>query len=169
MVADGVEGPLYDAAPEADRGLAFIAFQSSVKSQFEFLTQHWMNSALNPGRGNDVLVVLQGGERPGQGGVGEHPRPVHILAEPDDRRTAFDGDRFTPRAAWTRAEAATWLWHLAGSPTGAPVVAFRDVARNAPFHAALDWAVASGLALCRTVSSSHIATNMRRVASTSSP
>jgi len=27
-----------------------------VKSQFEFLTQHWMNSALNPGRGNDLLV-----------------------------------------------------------------------------------------------------------------
>ncbi|KWV60467.1 hypothetical protein AS156_29245 [Bradyrhizobium macuxiense] len=49
-------GPLYDAAPQDDRGLAFLAFQSSVKSQFEFLTQHWMNSALNPGRGNDLLV-----------------------------------------------------------------------------------------------------------------
>ncbi|MCK1604762.1 Dyp-type peroxidase [Bradyrhizobium sp. 166] len=57
MLRRGVPfGPLYDAAPEADRGLAFIAFQSSVKSQFEFLTQHWMNSDLNPGRGNDLLV-----------------------------------------------------------------------------------------------------------------
>jgi Dyp-type peroxidase family len=57
MLRRGVPfGPLYDSAPEADRGLAFLAFQSSVKSQFEFLTQHWMNSALNPGRGNDLLV-----------------------------------------------------------------------------------------------------------------
>jgi len=57
MLRRGVPfGPLYDSAPGADRGLAFLAFQSSVKSQFEFLTQHWMNSALNPGRGNDLLV-----------------------------------------------------------------------------------------------------------------
>jgi triacylglycerol esterase/lipase EstA (alpha/beta hydrolase family) len=53
---------------------------------------------------------------------------------------------FAPRAPWTRADAATWLWHLAGSPTGAPVTSFPDVAADAPFHAALDWAVASGLA-----------------------
>jgi len=47
----------FDVAPDQDdRGLAFLAFQTSVKSQFEFLTQHWMNSALNPARGNDLLV-----------------------------------------------------------------------------------------------------------------
>jgi len=50
-------GPLFDTAPdEVDRGLAFLAFQTSVRGQFEFLTQHWMNSALNPARGNDLLV-----------------------------------------------------------------------------------------------------------------
>lgn len=50
-------GLAFDSAPEEnDRGLAFLAFQTSVKSQFEFLTQHWMNSALNPARGNDLLV-----------------------------------------------------------------------------------------------------------------
>lgn len=57
MLRRGVPfGPLYDSAPQDDRGLAFLAFQSSLKSQFEFLTQHWMNSAINPGRGNDLLV-----------------------------------------------------------------------------------------------------------------
>jgi triacylglycerol esterase/lipase EstA (alpha/beta hydrolase family) len=55
-------------------------------------------------------------------------------------------DRFAPRADWTRAEAATWLWHLAGSPPGAPATGFPDVPTDAPYHAALDWAVASGLA-----------------------
>ena len=50
-------GPLYDLAPnEEDRGLAFIAFQTSIKSQFEFLTRNWMNSLVNPGPGNDLLV-----------------------------------------------------------------------------------------------------------------
>lgn len=50
-------GPTLDTKPDQDdRGLAFLAFQSSIKGQFEFLTQHWMNSALNPARGNDLLV-----------------------------------------------------------------------------------------------------------------
>jgi Dyp-type peroxidase family len=56
-------GPPFDAAPDDDRGLAFLAFQTSVKSQFEFLTQHWMNSALNPSRGNDLLVGRADGTR----------------------------------------------------------------------------------------------------------
>ena len=44
-------GPTFEKAPDTnDRGLAFIAFQTSVKSQFEFVSQHWMNSALNPAR-----------------------------------------------------------------------------------------------------------------------
>ena len=58
----------------------------------------------------------------------------------------LDDDHFAPRAAWTRAEAATWLWHLRGSPPGAPVTSFPDVPADAPYHSALDWAVASGLA-----------------------
>ena len=50
-------GPTFDSRPdETDRGLCFLAFQSSIKEKFEFLTQHWMNSVLNPARGNDLLV-----------------------------------------------------------------------------------------------------------------
>src|SRR5207245_2800913 len=50
-------GPAFDAAPdENNRGLAFLAFQTSIRSQFEFLTQHWMNSPLNPAPENDLLV-----------------------------------------------------------------------------------------------------------------
>jgi Dyp-type peroxidase family len=50
-------GPLFDNTPDDDnRGLLFLAFQTSVKLQFEFLAQHWMNSASNPASGNDLLV-----------------------------------------------------------------------------------------------------------------
>jgi Dyp-type peroxidase family len=57
-------GPTFDSAPDQDvRGLAFLAFQSSVRTQFEFLTQRWMNSAQNPGRGNDLLVGRAEGVR----------------------------------------------------------------------------------------------------------
>lgn len=50
-------GPAFASAPDqSERGLAFLAFQTSLKSQFEFLTQHWMNSPLNPARGSDLLV-----------------------------------------------------------------------------------------------------------------
>jgi Dyp-type peroxidase family len=57
-------GAPFDSAPdEDDRGLAFLAFQTSVKSQFEFLTQHWMNSSLNPAPENDILVGRAGDMR----------------------------------------------------------------------------------------------------------
>jgi Dyp-type peroxidase family len=57
-------GTSFALAPDDDnRGLAFLAFQSSIKSQFEFLTQHWMNSPLNPGPGNDLFVGRAEGVR----------------------------------------------------------------------------------------------------------
>jgi hypothetical protein len=34
-----------------------------VKSQFEFLTLHWMNSENNPAKGNDILVGRSDGVR----------------------------------------------------------------------------------------------------------
>jgi Dyp-type peroxidase family len=50
-------GRSFDEAPqESDRGLLFLAFQTSVKAQFEFLTRNWMNSRDNPAPGSDVLV-----------------------------------------------------------------------------------------------------------------
>lgn len=50
-------GLAFDVAPDNDdRGLAFLAFQTSLKSQFEFLAQHWMNSSVNPAPESDLLV-----------------------------------------------------------------------------------------------------------------
>ncbi len=50
-------GRLYDEAPaESDRGLTFLAFQTSIKDQFEFLTQHWMNSDDKPAPESDLLI-----------------------------------------------------------------------------------------------------------------
>ena len=50
-------GPAFGSgSDESERGLLFLAFQSSIRQQFEFLTQHWVNSALNPARGSDLLV-----------------------------------------------------------------------------------------------------------------
>jgi Dyp-type peroxidase family len=51
-------GPVLTENPDAERGLAFISFQTSIKDQLEFLTSRWMNSALRPGpnAGHDLLV-----------------------------------------------------------------------------------------------------------------
>ncbi|MER8849320.1 Dyp-type peroxidase [Mesorhizobium australicum] len=51
-------GPVVEEKPGADRGLAFISFQTSIKDQLEFLTGKWMNSRLRPGpdAGHDLLV-----------------------------------------------------------------------------------------------------------------
>lgn len=51
-------GPPYDDDPSAERGLAFISFQTSIRNQLEFLTSSWMNSPAKPGpsAGHDLLV-----------------------------------------------------------------------------------------------------------------
>jgi Dyp-type peroxidase family len=57
-------GPAFDEAPHvATRGLAFVAFQTSIRGQFELLTQRWMNSGLNPARGHDLLLGRSEGPR----------------------------------------------------------------------------------------------------------
>lgn len=57
-------GPRFDTAPhDNDRGLLFLAFQTSLKLQFELLTLRWMNSKDNPGPGNDILVGRSEGAR----------------------------------------------------------------------------------------------------------
>jgi Dyp-type peroxidase family len=56
-------GPPYDEQPDTERGLIFLAYQTSISSQFEFLTKRWMNSNLNPGPGHDLLVGRSDGER----------------------------------------------------------------------------------------------------------
>ena len=50
-------GKAYDEDPnDNNRGLTFLAFQTSIKDQFEFLTQHWMNSDVKPAPESDLLV-----------------------------------------------------------------------------------------------------------------
>jgi Dyp-type peroxidase family len=56
-------GPRFRDSPETPRGLIFLAFQSSIKAQFEFLTQHWMNSPDKPRPGHDLLVGREDGVR----------------------------------------------------------------------------------------------------------
>lgn len=39
-----------------DKGLLFVSFQTVIPDQFEKLTHKWMNGAISPNRGNDLLV-----------------------------------------------------------------------------------------------------------------
>jgi|JI8StandDraft_1071087.scaffolds.fasta_scaffold00148_5 Dyp-type peroxidase family len=48
---------------EEDHGLLFLAFQSSIPDQFEKLTRKWMNGAISPNPGNDLLVGRSLSER----------------------------------------------------------------------------------------------------------
>lgn len=48
---------------EEDRGLIFIAFQTAIPNQFEKLTRKWMNGAISPNPGNDLLVGRSRSER----------------------------------------------------------------------------------------------------------
>jgi Dyp-type peroxidase family len=43
---------------QEERGLLFISYQTSIENQFEFLSEHWANSELNPpiGGGHDPII-----------------------------------------------------------------------------------------------------------------
>jgi len=54
--------------PAGERGLLFVAFQTSIKEQFEFLSEHWMNSDDRPastthGHAHDLLVGSNDGAK----------------------------------------------------------------------------------------------------------
>ncbi len=49
-------GPRLKDEPAAERGLLFLAYQSSIQNTFEFVTVQWMNSDRRPGPGDDVLI-----------------------------------------------------------------------------------------------------------------
>jgi deferrochelatase/peroxidase EfeB len=53
-------GPLYDEKPEAERGLLFLAYQTSFNSQFRELNTDWMNNPDAPELGNDGYDLLVG-------------------------------------------------------------------------------------------------------------
>jgi len=51
--------PLLDAAADSgDRGLLFLAYQTSIERQFEFVTKNWLNSPdfKDPGVGHDPIL-----------------------------------------------------------------------------------------------------------------
>jgi Dyp-type peroxidase family len=86
-------GPRFEVDPNAERGLIFLAFQTSIKSQFEFMTQHWMNSPLNPAPGHDLLV-----------GRSEDPRSLKIMG-PNGPIEVLDGGQ-----EWIRPAGGAYLF-----------------------------------------------------------
>ncbi len=53
-------GPLYDEEPDKERGLLFLAYQTSFTSQFRELNSDWMNNPAAPELGNDGYDLLVG-------------------------------------------------------------------------------------------------------------
>jgi len=53
----------YGGTTDADRGLCFVSYQSSIISQFEFLSKVWANDAARPrpAAGLDLIIGQQGG------------------------------------------------------------------------------------------------------------
>lgn len=116
-------GPRYEIAPEAERGLLFVSFQTSISDSFEFLSAKWMNARDKPGpaSGHDLLVGRSVSERsltinspsgpvPVNDGRKEWIRPTGGAYLFCPGRSALK--RFEPRSApsiTTRATRA-WLW-----------------------------------------------------------
>jgi Dyp-type peroxidase family len=65
-------GPPFDTGVEAERGLLFLSYQSSIADQFEFLCFQWMNNPTLPrnpggqveGEGHDLLVGQRADGKP---------------------------------------------------------------------------------------------------------
>ena len=49
-------GPRIADDAEAERGLIFASYQTSVRNQFRFVQSRWANSTQNPGRGQDRII-----------------------------------------------------------------------------------------------------------------
>lgn len=58
----GVEHPSQELV-DADRGLMFLCFGSSIEDQFEFLTRRWANNAVQPNAGGHDPVIGQADRR----------------------------------------------------------------------------------------------------------
>lgn len=57
--------PSEDPSEDVDRGLLFLAYQTSIADQFEFLSTDWMNTTRRPAGsgGHDLVVGQEGAER----------------------------------------------------------------------------------------------------------
>ena len=54
------------AKSKADRGLLFLCYQTSIEGQFEFLTNHWINTVAVPDHGGFDIVIGQNGSGAGR-------------------------------------------------------------------------------------------------------
>ena len=59
-------------------------------------------------------------------------------------------ETFDPNTACTRAQAVYFMWVAAGAPDDAAAASFTDVAADASYAAAVNWAVAQGVTTGRT-------------------
>ncbi len=78
-------GPDEEEEPEADRGLLFLSYQTSIVDQFKFVQVNWANSPLRPtGDGRDPII--------GQDGTNDTGRRIAIFT-PSGRqlRCPFNG------------------------------------------------------------------------------
>jgi deferrochelatase/peroxidase EfeB len=58
-------GSRYESPDDGERGLLFLAYQTSIEQQFELLSRKWMNrpNAPEPSSGHDLLVGQERGKR----------------------------------------------------------------------------------------------------------
>jgi deferrochelatase/peroxidase EfeB len=58
-------GSRYESPDDSERGLLFLAYQTSIEQQFELLSRKWMNrpNAPEPSSGHDLLVGQERGRR----------------------------------------------------------------------------------------------------------
>jgi Dyp-type peroxidase family len=66
---------------KADRGLLFLCYQTSIERQFEFLTNHWVNTTAAPEDGGFDIIIGQNG-----GGAGRE-RQVDLPASQQPAQT----------------------------------------------------------------------------------
>lgn len=59
--------------------------------------------------------------------------------------TGVGGNRYAPDDNVTRAQMATFLWRLEGSPGGSPAAGFSDVPTGQYYSPAVDWLLAQGI------------------------
>ncbi len=78
-------GPEEEEAPNADRGLLFLAYQTSIVEQFKFVQVTWANATQRPtGDGRDPII--------GQDGTLETQRRIQLFAPSRrQRRCPFNG------------------------------------------------------------------------------
>ena len=63
--ADSGSIRVYESPDDSERGLLFLAYQTSIEQQFELLSRKWMNrpNAPEPSSGHDLLVGQERGRR----------------------------------------------------------------------------------------------------------